>query len=73
MVLSPTVIQFGAVRLFPGSPGVTGGNDRIILINNDGAKIAPHACTLVRTPVCKVKKILVPVCSHSGGYDKPFY
>lgn len=73
MILSPAVIQFSAVRLFPGGPGVTGGNDRIILVHDNSAKIAPKAGTLVSTPVCKIKKILVPVSSHSGIYGKTLY
>jgi hypothetical protein len=64
MVFPPAVVQFRAVRLFPRCPGITGGNDRIVIINNDGAKIAPQAGTLVGTPECKVKKVLVPVGSH---------
>ena len=35
MVFSPAVIQFCTVQLFPGGPGVTGGNDRVILIDDD--------------------------------------
>jgi hypothetical protein len=64
MVLSPAVIQFRAVRLLPGCPGVTRGHDRVVLIHDNGAKIAPQAGTLVGTPECKIKKILVPVGSH---------
>jgi hypothetical protein len=64
VVLSPAVIQFRAVRLLPGCPGVTRGYDRVVLIHDDGAEIAPQAGTLVCTPECKIEKILVPVGSH---------
>jgi hypothetical protein len=73
VVFSPAVVQFRAVRLFPWCPGITGGNDRVVFINNDGAKIAPQAGALVCTPECKVKKVLVPVGSHSGKYGKTLY
>jgi hypothetical protein len=73
MVLPPAVVQFRAVKLFPWGPGVTGGNDRVVLVDDNGAKIAPQAGALVGTPVCKVKKVLVPVGSHSGEYGKTLY
>jgi hypothetical protein len=65
MLLSPAGFQFRAVHLLARGTGIPGGNDRMVLIDNNGAKIAPQAGALVGTPQCKVKKIVVPGSSHS--------
>jgi hypothetical protein len=73
MIFSPAGIEFCAIHLFSWRTSITGGNYRIVLINNNRAEIASQAGALMRTPCCQIQKILVPVSSHSEVYVKDLY
>jgi hypothetical protein len=64
VVLSPARIEFCTVHLFSRGTRVSGGNDRIVFIDDNRAEVAPQAGTLVGTPQCEVKKIVMPVGPH---------
>jgi len=70
VISPPAGIEFRAIHLFPRRTRISGGDDRIVFINNDCAKIAPQAGALVGTPYRQIQKILVPVGSHSRVYRK---
>jgi hypothetical protein len=73
MIFPPACIEFSAIHLFAWCTGITGGNDGIVLINDNRAEIAPQTGALMRTPCCQIQKILVPVGSHSKVYGKSRY
>jgi hypothetical protein len=64
VVLSPARIEFCTVHLFSWGTRVSGGNDRIVFIDDNRAEVAPKAGALVGTPQCEIKKIVMPVGSH---------
>jgi hypothetical protein len=64
VVLSPAGVEFSTVHLFSRGTRISGGNDRIVFIDNNRTEVAPQACALVGTSQCKVKKIMMPVCPH---------
>jgi hypothetical protein len=64
VVLSPARIEFYTVHLFSRGTRVSGGNDRIVFIDDNRAEVAPQAGTLVGTPQREVKKIVMPVGPH---------
>jgi EmrB/QacA subfamily drug resistance transporter len=64
MLLSPAGPQFRAVHLLAGSPGIPGGDDRVILVYDDCPEVAPEAGALVRTSQRQVKEVLMPVGPH---------
>jgi hypothetical protein len=73
MVFSPAGIEFCTIHLFSWRTSIPGGNNRIVLINNNRAEIASQAGALMRTPGCQIQKIVVPVSSHSEVYVKDLY
>jgi hypothetical protein len=64
VVLSPARIEFRTVHLFARGPRVSGGNDRIVFIDDNRSEVAPKAGALVGTPQCEVKKIVMPIGPH---------
>jgi hypothetical protein len=64
VVLSPARIEFCTVHLFSWGTRVSGGNDRIVFIDDNRAEVASQAGALVGTPQCEVKKIVMPVGPH---------
>jgi hypothetical protein len=64
VLFSPATVQLGAVHLFPGSPGITRGNDGIKLVHNDCTKVPPEASALMGAPRRQVEEILMPVRPH---------
>jgi hypothetical protein len=73
MLFSPAVFEFGAVHLFAGRPGISGGHDSVVFVNYYRPEVASQAGALVCAPLREIKKILVPVGSHSRKYDLPRY
>jgi hypothetical protein len=64
VVLSPARIEFCTVHLFSRGTRISGRDDRIVFINDNRTKVAPQAGSLVGTPLCEVKKIVMPVGPH---------
>jgi hypothetical protein len=64
VVLSPARVEFCTVHLFSRGTRVSGGNDRVVFIDDDRAEVAPQTGALVGTPKCEVKKIMMPVGPH---------
>lgn len=64
MVFSPAPPELGAVRLFPGRPGIAGRNDGVIIVHDDCSKIPAKAGPLVGAAEGKVEEVLVTVGSH---------
>jgi hypothetical protein len=64
MFFSPAAVKLGAVHLFPGSAGITRGNDGIELIHDDCTKVPPETGPLVGAPGREIEEILMPVRPH---------
>ena len=68
VVLSPATVELRAVHLLSGGSRVTGRDDRIVFIHNDGAKIPAEAGPLVGAPQGKIEEIFVTVGSHQQEF-----
>jgi len=73
VLLSPAAVEFRAVHLLAWSAGIAGGYNGIVFIHDYRAEIPPQAGALVGAPLCKIKKILVPVSPHQRIMEKPGY
>ncbi len=64
VVFPPAPPQLRAVYLFPRCSRITGRDDGVILVHNDGSKIPAEAGSLVGAAEGKVKEVLVTIGSH---------
>ena len=64
MVCSPARIEFSTIHLFSRGTRISGGNDRIIFIDDNRSEVAPQTRALVGTTQREVKKIMMPIGPH---------
>jgi hypothetical protein len=73
VLLSPAAVELGTVHLLAGRTGVTGGDYRVVFIDDDSAEVPSQARTLAGAPGSKIEKIAVSVGSHPKNLGKARY